>query len=285
MELTKLIEQICREQNITTNRIEKLHSREGASFKLHTNQDTLLLKMADLQSRANTIQNEGTVLQEIKDPSFVTSGTHSDYVWLLRIWLSGVTSSDYTAYVRQNPSAENQTRFVQDLIKMLDKVVDLDKMGYLHGDLQPAHFLFLPNQEVQLLDLETAYKKGENHDYKGALVHFVSPEVANAMLQKTNAPLDEKTEVYAFGATAFFLYSDVVPIAYSEDHTNTDYKSFPFEKKLKQIVQGRRRSFQSVGVTPFPQLEQILSRCLALSRDKRYANFSEVLLELKRLVN
>ncbi|WP_044640904.1 serine/threonine-protein kinase [Risungbinella massiliensis] len=285
MELTELVEQICQEQNISTNRIEVFPSREGASFKLYTNQSTFLLKMANQQSRANTIQNESTVLQEIKDPSFVTSGTHSNYVWLLRTWLSGVTSSDYTAYVRQNPSTENQTRFVIDLTKMLDKVITLDKTGYLHGDLQPAHFLFLPNQEVHLLDLETSYKKGAIHDYKGALVHFVSPEVADAMLQKTNAPLNELTEVYAFGATAFFLYSDVVPIAYSEDHTNTNYKSIPFEEKLKQIVRGKRRSFQSVGVTPFPQLEQILNRCLILSKNERFANVSELMLELKRLVN
>lgn len=45
---------------------------------------------------------------------------------------------------------------------------------------------------------------------------------------------------------------------------------------LKAVQNGRIRTFKQAGAEPFPELEQILIRCLQKDRSQRYQSFDEL---------
>jgi hypothetical protein len=50
------------------------------------------------------------------------------------------------------------------------------------------------------------------------------------LVQDNKIPLDQISEVYSFGAVAFYMYTNVVPVAYGETLEDPGYKEIPFEK-------------------------------------------------------
>ncbi len=91
--------------------------------------------------------------------------------------------------------------------------------------------------------------------------------------------LDQISEVYSFGAVAFYMYTEVVPVAYGKSMEDPSF-DFPFEKMLQAVAQCRVRSFKQAGVEPFPKLERILMRCLENDRTQRYQTFKSLLATL-----
>jgi serine/threonine protein kinase len=215
-------------------------------------------------------------LPEITGELYLGHGEIGSITWLLRRWIDGVTATDHTSTIRSQPlSLAAKWQFVDDLCQMLKKVIRLDDLGYLHGDLQPRHFIIDAQGTFRLIDLEMAVRKDEFEPlYPGALIHFVSPETAREMLvDNQHIPLDPLSEIYSFAAVAFTLYTGQPPTMCGE----AKEERVSFEQRLQAIVQGRNKSFAQAGATPFPELEQILLRCLAPERGQRYQTFTALL--------
>jgi serine/threonine protein kinase len=156
--------------------------------------------------------------------------------------------------------------------QILVKTLALHNLGYVHGDLQPDHFLFNEAGNVYLLDLALAMRTGDHtFAYKGGLVHFNSPEVCVQLLQGSEKiPLDVLSEVYAAASVVFFLYTGHTSTHYGTD----DFSMVPMEERLRCIAAGRRSSFASIAAEPFPELEQVLDWCLQVDRQQRCASLT-----------
>ncbi|TYR78273.1 protein kinase [Priestia megaterium] len=270
---------------------ESLHARQGQTFRLESNQTgPMLIKLIDINSqdekvryREKTLRKEANILSKEKEFTnglYIASGEVDSKFWLLRYWIEGENIWEHSSYIRSEPNVlDNKKKFATELCKMLEKVIQLSKIGYLHGDLQPAHFLVDPKLGFQLIDLELAVNLySSENDYGGALVHFVPPETAEGMMKGTKKiPLSIPSEIYSFGAVAFFLYTGELPVDYNNipDH----YK----HQKLLAISKGYIKSFKDLKCNPFPELELILTRCLDKNKDKRYQRFEELLSDLKTL--
>lgn len=278
------------------NVVKSLPTRKGMAFKVEENGTEMLLKVIELregdkdtEKRTRSLRKEAKILREISDFTrnlYIDSGEVDDHFWLLRKWLHGIPASNYMSYVRSKPLLlENKRRFVKDLIEMLLKVIELYNFGYLHGDLQPGHFIIDLDGKFHLIDLELAVNVNDlDATYRGALVHYVPPETARGMLvNDQKIPLDQVSEVYSFGAVAFFIYTGVVPAAYGESMEDPSYKDFSFEDKLNAIVQGRVRSFAQAGAETFPEFERILMKCLESEKARRYQTFEELKADLEKL--
>jgi DNA-binding helix-hairpin-helix protein with protein kinase domain len=103
--------------------------------------------------------------------------------------------------------------FCSELKNMLHKVIELYELGYLHGDLQPNHFIIDAAGGYHMIDLETAFRMNDpESSYRGALVHYVSPEIADGMMNGNESiPLDVVSEIYSFAAVVFFLATEANP--------------------------------------------------------------------------
>lgn len=284
--IINFIERINEATTLNLSIVKQLQTRKGYAYRVTQSGIDMLLKIIELKTddgltRTRSLQKEATILRELKNFTndlYVTSGELDDHFWLLRKWIRGKTAPSQLAYIQEKPlSTENKIRFLCDSSAMLEKVIDLYQAGYLHGDLQPSHFIF-DEDSIHLIDLELAIKINDpNFYYRGALVHFVPPETADGMLQNTTKiPLDPVSEIYSFAAVIYFLYTQVVPVAYGDTMEDTSF-DFPFEDQLIAVKDGRVRSFKQAGADPFPELEQILLKCLQKNRLNRFQSFDELL--------
>ncbi|SEN02920.1 protein kinase domain-containing protein [Lihuaxuella thermophila] len=280
--------------------LKPLHARKGCSYKIKGDNEEMMIKMMDLLSdetkvtnRAHALKKEAKILRDVNQFTgdlFVASGELDSIFWLLRRWIDGVTVTHHCSYLREKPlSIDHKRQFIQDLCKMLENVVHLYKCGYLHGDLQPKHFVVDKEENFHLIDLETAVNVNHpNSDYRGGMVHYVPPETTTQMMDgNANIPLDAISEIYSFGAVAFFLYTGKTPVVYVEsleEEEKIDLKAIPFEQKLLAVSQGRIRSFEQAGAEPFPELERILMKCLEKDRTKRYQTFGDLNAALEELL-
>ncbi|MDQ0417644.1 serine/threonine protein kinase [Croceifilum oryzae] len=284
-----LIDQVSKCTGLELKEINILPARKGFAAKVEKQGVMMLLKAVELsEERERSLQKEARILQSLSNFTgdlYVAKGKVDGYFWLLRKWLDGKTATKQTIYIRENPTLlGNKRQFIADICQMLEKVVELYDLGYLHGDLQPGHFIFAPDGEMHLIDLElTVDSREPNPIYRGALVHYVPPETAAGMLAGSQEiPLDAVSEIYSFGAVVFYLYTRVVPVAYSHSMEDPSY-DFEFNDMLQAVRSGRVRSFAQAGATPFAELEYILQRCLETDRAKRYQSFSELLCMLEEI--
>ncbi|RKL64952.1 hypothetical protein CR203_23375 [Salipaludibacillus neizhouensis] len=278
--------------------IEQLQSREGFSFRVKGNSQEMLIKFIDINTnnatqrqRVKSLKNEAKILIELakfSNDTYISSGTLDTTVWILRKWIDGITVWEHTKYIRANPQLqENKQKFIESLIHMVKKVIQLNKLGYLHGDLQPNHFLIDNNERVHLIDLEVSVQMDQKDTgYIGALLHFVSPETAEGMLkEKLNIPLDLMSEIYSFGAVSFFLYTGYTANSYGESPASNQIKGIEKNDKLTAITLGKTRTFSQIDAEPFPDFESVIMKCLSLQRTNRFKNFEELLISLELILN
>ena len=278
--------------------LEQLPARHGTSCKLEDSDGTkILLKLVDTApDDPVTLRRKRSLLQEarlLEELPAITGNLYLDHgelnttTWLLRRWIAGVTTLEHCSYVHTRPlTPELKRRFVSDLCHMLGVVMRLDAVGYLHGDLQPRHFLVDQEGTFHLIDLELAVHKGDaGADYGGGLVHYVSPEVARAMLTgDQHIPLDARSEIYSFAAVAFTLYTRKTATRYESAVPGEQGRELSFAQQLQAIGQRPIRSFVEAGAEPFPELERVLQWCLETNREHRCPTFDAVLHALEHLL-
>lgn len=291
--ILSLVEQVSEVFGLNLQIIEEIEVRAGLGYIVTADDQKMLLKAVsvdvldhDSEYRLRSIMKEAQILRQLPEFTnfrYIGSGECNQYFWFLQKWIEGKSVWDYTKDIRLNlDSNRNQRRFVLTLVKMLEKVMQFYNLGYLHGDLQPRHFIVDKFEDYHLIDLETAVNINDPNDsYRGALVHYVSPEVAKGMLaRKQSISIDSISEIYSFGAVAFFLYTAELPVDYGGSMTGSGDNS-SFEDKLKAVINGQVKSFDRVRATPFPELERILQKCLAKDREQRYQSFEDLYRKLK----
>jgi serine/threonine protein kinase len=232
------------------------------------------------QRRAALIR-EGEVLRAIGGAigeRYVADGDLGPKRWLLTRWVEGERLGHYRRRVLDGATGAERRRLLVDLaLPFLATVDTVHAHGLVHGDLQPDHAVRDAQGAIHLLDFELSHRPGDPAVlYRGGLVHFDPPEVALTLLAgRQRAPFDEVAEVYAAAAVLFFAATGRPPGAYAADAS--------FEERLETIAAGRTWVFRQTGAEPFPELERILARGLALERDARYPSVAAMLAEVVAL--
>ena len=87
---------------------------------------------------------------------------------------------------------------VDCFIKVAAGLAAMHKAGYVHCDLKPANILCDAAGNVHVIDLGQACKFGTKKERIQGTPDYISPE------QVKRLPVDEKTDVYNFGATMYW---------------------------------------------------------------------------------
>ncbi len=81
--------------------------------------------------------------------------------------------------------------------QVADALVHMHRRGVYHADLKPANIMVSPEGKVKLIDFGTAWLKGEEKGRIQGTPQYIAPE------QVTEKVVDERTEMYNFGATMY----------------------------------------------------------------------------------
>jgi len=88
-------------------------------------------------------------------------------------------------------------KLVLIFIQVADALVHMHRRGVFHADLKPSNIMVSTGGQVKLIDFGTAWLKGEEKGRIQGTPQYIAPE------QVTDKVVNEKTELYNFGATMY----------------------------------------------------------------------------------
>lgn len=190
------------------------------------------------------VRREGAVLKEVGSLAgeiFVDAGEIDGTPFLVTRWLEGAVSSDKLAkQLLQEGTEPDIARLILLAERMTESVARVHAAGWVHGDVQPAHFLVDPQTTVQLVDWALARRenRSDGHSHGGCLVHYAAPEVAASMLRgDAETGYNQSAEVYGLCATLFFLFTGSVAVDYGSEPEEMGPRRL--RHRLERIASGK----------------------------------------------
>lgn len=135
----------------------------------------------------------------------------------------------------------------------------MHRRGVYHGDLKPANIMLSKDGQVKLIDFGTAWIRGQDKQRIQGTPQYIAPE------QAADKIVDEKTDVYNFGATMYrmftgFFAQQAIPKADNDRKVQTP-------NKINPAIPGA--------------LNELIMNCLRTDPDQRPAGMFEVRDQLK----
>ena len=291
----KLLKEVENDINAPLSFVEQVSDQRGATVHkvLDSNSTLYALKSSsecspeqnNAYDAVELIQHESNILKSIPEETgniYVADGLVDNAAWLLTKWVSGNTAFEESKNIKKSFSDDEQKSKLTSLItRFFESIYTIHSSGYLHGDLQPKHALVKANGSIQLIDYGISKKVDDvNFKYRGGLVHFCSPEVCAGMLRNLDAiPITIASEIYSASSVAFFLYTHKTSTFYG----GYDFQNISFENMLKSIMSDGHTSFFQAGANDFPELEDIISKCMEIEPENRYQTLSDAIVDLKSI--
>ena len=166
---------------------------------------------------------------------YVASGESEGKVWLLEKW-QGDSFSGVGNHIRVNPIEKQRRNFVLAFRSLFQKVNDLNKLGYLHGDLHPNQFARSADGKLQLVDMSLAIKPDEGFQYKGpSYAQYMAPELIKKVEEGIEdlGEVEEVSQVYALAAIAAFTITGQLPVAGQRTLNITE----PSFQRIKEVLE------------------------------------------------
>jgi serine/threonine protein kinase len=227
--------------------------------------------------RVQSSYNEARILETLSDLGLgiykTDFGEVNGTTWQLQNRIGGTPANLIAQGYRRGRRKDDTRKEFKGLFLVLARALaEIHNRGFLHGDIQPSHFLCdwlgdnTPVQLALLIDFELAGSLASGLvDYPGALVHFASPEIASNMLLDKYSHYSIEDEVHAFGATLFWLFTGKAAYDYGSD----DYMSIDLKQKLRRIVDGKRATLAMRAAPDWPDFENLVDAMMASNRGKR----------------
>jgi serine/threonine protein kinase len=119
-------------------------------------------------------------------------------------------------FVREARSARGLDDKLELLSQAADGLAALHKAGFIHHDINPRNFLVTRDSTVKLIDFglavpnTPAFRKPGN---RTGTLHYMAPELIR------RETIDERIDIFAFGAVAFEFLTDKLPYDSSNSMT------------------------------------------------------------------
>jgi hypothetical protein len=124
----------------------------------------------------------------------------------------------------------------------VEALAELHAKGWAHGDLQPAHFI-IGLDRAHLIDLALArggcVPAGYDFPFRGCLVHYEAPEIAQSVLSTGEAEPTQEADIYALGASLLISATGWRAVEYPDDA--------PRPVQRQAVANGRRRDVKAPG--------------------------------------
>lgn len=242
--------------------IVKINTTEGLIFVKRFNfEDTVNKSEGPLIPISELFEHESNILNQLK-------GFNDQYVHHFEFENKGYLASKFIDGVSVHEFMEKNPDKVKDtFLKCMKKMDELHLFGFLHGDVQPAHFLVDEKQEVHLIDYGMAGKLPHGYEkYPGQLVYYASPEVCNFMMGKDkDFQYSRESELYSFASAMVFAITSEL----STDFPG-GFKMFSFEEKKNMIAtHGANNYFNNLQNKIDKPINDVLKKYLSFSKTDR----------------
>ena len=153
---------------------------------------------------------------------------------------------------------------VKDTLQIVDGLDAAHRLGILHRDIKPANCFVGPSGEVKVGDFGLSRPVDEaNHSRLTQTGLFLGTPVFSSPEQLTGEALDLRADIYAVGATLYYLLSGKLP-----------YDAHNVVQLIAVVMSG--------AVTPLSKhrsdlpaaLHRVVMKCLARRREDRFADYA-----------
>ncbi len=187
-------------------------------------------------------------------PKLLDLGDWNGRPYFVGEWFDGVDSVTACAEFRQR----NDFHSVRAITaRILDAYASLHEQNVVHGDIHPGNILINRAGQPKIIDLGLS-----DEPSRGGVSFFFEPELANAILSNSPAPVATTLgEQYGIAALLYLLL------------TGMHYLEFSLEKNkmFSQIAENPMRPFEK----PWPAIEAVLQKALSKKPSDRFASTRE----------
>ena len=184
--------------------------------------------------------------------------------------LEYIQGADLKALMSRDNEANDNVSDI--LIQMADGLNHLHDRGWIHLDYKPENIMVSLNNHVSLIDFDTAQRlprKPKKYSKVSGTPAYMPPE------QLQGEKLDQRADIYAWGATAYELLTHLRPF-----RGNTPEESRRNQLDENYFIQPVRQHNPQVPVN----LSQLIERCLAHRPEARFPNMTVMNAQLHRIL-
>ncbi len=158
---------------------------------------------------------------------------------------------------------------VQAFAKIAAALMHMHRRGVCHADLKPNNILLSKAGEIKIIDYGLAWIKGERKERVQGTPEYMAPE------QSKHTTVNERTDIYNFGATMYRLTTLRLPPSTIADSGRPGMNAKLFRTLLKPVT-------ELAPQTP-KRLAELIHRCLEYDPKNRPERVSDVLDDLNAL--
>jgi len=97
--------------------------------------------------------------------------------------------------------APTLSQLVLIFLQVAEGMIHMHRRGVFHGDLKPSNIMLTKSGRVKIIDFGTAWVRGHDKDRVQGTPYYMAPE------QATEKVVDERTDIYNFGATLYRMFT------------------------------------------------------------------------------
>ncbi|MER5630199.1 protein kinase domain-containing protein [Streptomyces nitrosporeus] len=166
---------------------------------------------------------EAAVLRQLTHER-IFSGEWEYGTWAAQPWRRGDSLYDRWAPCRKGEAQPD----LGEALSCAAALSGLHGMGWVHGDVQPAHFLLGEPDGAFLIDLALSrggrIPRSCDFPYRGCLVHYEAPEISAGVLDSGTATPTREADVYALGAALFISATGWRHVDYPDGASREDQR-------------------------------------------------------------
>jgi len=200
---------------------------------------------------------EAQACASLQHPNIVTvyeAGKIDGAVYMVMEYLEGEDLAQVL-----NRGGLNLDERIRVLMQILDALEHAHSKGVVHRDIKPSNIRMLSNGQIKLVDFGLArVAKAETLTATGMVMgtpHYASPE------QLRGESIDRRTDIYSTGTMAYEMCSGRRPFEGENNSLTTIILKVVSEPPPPMNVPWSRS---------FPEIERIVNRAMAKSREDRY---------------
>jgi len=183
--------------------------------------------------------------------------------WLFRVKKAHLLSEYVNGKTLDTCPRLTIPRLVQVFKAVADGMVHMHRRQVCHGDLKPNNILLSRAGEVKIIDFGLARIKSEVVERIQGTPEYMAPE------QVTHSLINERTDIYNFGAAMYRLVSWKLPTSVVSEEDG----GLPLDAKTWARVY---KPVEDVNPRTPPALADLINRCLTFDANKRPERMSEI---------